>query len=72
MLHFENKIEANLYEITTIYLKEVQQILNEFDEIILKGVHNIENYMIIEYAIRLISDILVVRKMKYHTFKKHK
>jgi len=36
MLHLEDELEANLYEITATYSEEVQQILNEFDEIVSK------------------------------------
>ncbi len=72
MLHLEDELKANLYEITLTYSEEVQQFFNKFDEIILKGSHDIGNCMMIEYTIRLTTDVLVVEKMGYHTPKEHK
>jgi len=72
MLHFEGELKANLYEITAIYLEKVQQILNEFDEIVSKGSHDIGNCLMIEHAIKLITDMSVIGKMGYHTLKEHK
>ncbi len=67
-----DELEVNLYEITSTYPEEVQQILNKFDEIVSKGLYNIENCLTIEYAIRLITNIPVVEKMEYHTLKEYK
>ncbi len=72
MLYLRDELEANLYEITLTYLEEVQQILNKFDEIVSKEPHDIGNYLTIEYAIRLITNGPVVRKMGYHIPKEHK
>ncbi len=72
MLHLVSELEANLYEITTTYLEKVQQILDEFDEIVSKRPHDIENCLMIEYTIRLITDIPVVEKIGYYIPKEHK
>ena len=72
MLHLKDELKANLYEITSTYSEEVQQILDEFDEIVSKGPHDIENCLTIEHAIRLITNVLVVRKIEYHILKEHK
>ncbi len=72
MLYLKNKIKANLYKITSTYSEEVQQILNEFDNIMSKGVHNIGNCLTIKYIIRLIINILVIGKIEYHILKEHK
>src|SRR6266498_4126538 len=72
MLHLEDELEANLYEITIMYPEKVQQILNEFDKIVSKGLYDIENCLTIEHAIRLTIDIPVVEKMGYHISKEYK
>ncbi len=72
MLHLEDGLEVNLYEITATYSKEVQQILNEFDEIVSKGSHDIRNCLIIKHVIKLTTDVPVVEKMGYHIPKEHK
>ncbi len=72
MIYLRDKLETNLYEITSTYLEKIQQIINEFDEIISKGSYDIGNYLTIKHAIRLITDVLVVEKMEYHTLKKYK
>ncbi len=72
MLHLKNEVEANLYEITATYPEEVQQILNEFDEIVSKGSYDIGNCLNIEHVIRLTTDVLVIGKMGYHIPKEHK
>ncbi len=64
--------EANLYEIITTYLEEVQQIFSEFDEIVSKGSYDIGNCLTIEHVIRLTIDIPVVEKMGYYISKEHK
>ncbi len=69
MLHLEDELEANLYEIIATYPKE---ILNEFDDIVLKGPHDIRNCLTVEYVIRLTTDVSVVGKMRYHIPKEHK
>ena len=72
MLHLEEERDYLLYEITDTYPEEVQKILEEYDDIVSKGAHDIGNCTSVEHVIRLISEIPVVGKMKYHTPKEHK
>jgi len=72
MLHLGNELKANLYKITSIYPKEIQQILNEFDEIVSKEPYDIGNFLTIEHIIRLITEVSVVRKIGYHILKEYK
>src|SRR6266540_4376477 len=72
MLHLEKKKNYFLYEITDTYPKEVQKILEEYDDIVSKGAHDIRNCTSVEHMIRLVSEVPVVRKMGYHTPKEHK
>src|SRR6266542_2880052 len=71
-MYLENGIEANLYEIASTYQEEVQQIFNEFDEIVSKELHDIGNCLTIKYTIRLTTNVLIVEKMRYHISKEHK
>ena len=71
MLHLEEDRDYLLYEITDTYPEEVQQILYEYDDIVSKGAHDIGNCTNVEHAIRLVSEVPVVRKMGYHTSKEH-
>src|SRR6266540_7100384 len=71
MLHLEEDRDYLLYEITDTYPEEVQKILEEYDDIVLKGAHDIGNCTSVEYAIRLVSEMPVVRKMGYHIPKEH-
>ena len=43
----------------TAYIKEVEELLMKYDEIIFKGPHNIENYTMIKHAIHLIIKKLI-------------
>ncbi len=72
MLYLVDELKVNLYEITATYLKEVQQILNEFDKIVSKGLYDISNCLTIKHVIRLITDVPVVEKIGYHMPKEHK
>ena len=72
IIYLKDVLKANLYEIISTYLEEVQQILDEFDKIVSKGPYDIGNCLTIKYAIRLITDVSVVEKMEYHTLKEHK
>ncbi len=72
MLHLEEERDYLLYEITDTYPKEVQKILEEYDDIVSKGTHDIGNCTSVEHAIRLVSEVPVVGKMGYHTPKEHK
>ena len=71
MLHLEEDRDYLLYEITDTYPKEVQEILQEYDDIVSKGAHDIGNCTSVEHAIRLVSEVPVVRRMGYHTPKEH-
>ena len=71
MLYLEEDRDYLLYEIMDTYPEEVQKILREYDDIVSKGAHDIENCTNIEHAIRLVSEVPVVRKMGYHTPKEH-
>src|SRR6266545_3532831 len=71
ILHLEEEKDYLLYEITDTYPEEVQKILHEYDDIVSKGTHDIRNCTNIEHAIRLVSEVPVVRKMGYHTPKEH-
>src|SRR6266540_2223681 len=71
MLHLEEEKDYLLYEITDIYPDEVQKILQEYDDIMSKGAHDIGNCTSIEHAIRLVSEVPVVGKMGYHTPKEY-
>ncbi len=72
MLHLEEERDYLLYEITDTYPEEVQKILEEYDDIVSKGAHDIGNCTSVEHAIRLVSEVPVVGKMGYHTLKEHK
>src|SRR6266498_1751707 len=66
MLYLEDEREAKLFEITGTKGTEVEQalkiILEEFDDIVSQGVHDIENCQTIEHAIRLLDETPVVGK----------
>src|SRR6266498_4406154 len=71
MLHLEEERDYLLYEITDTYSEEVQKILKEYDDIVSKRAHDIGNYTSVEHTIRLVSEVPVVGKMRYHTPKEH-
>ena len=71
MLHLEEERDYLLYEITDTYPEEVQEILEEYDNIVSKEAHDIGNCTSVKHVIRLISEVSVVRKMGYHTLKEH-
>ncbi len=66
MLHLEDEREARLFEITGTEGIRVEQalkiILEEFDDVVLRGAHDIGNCQSIEYAIRLLDETPVVGK----------
>ncbi len=66
MLHLEDEREARLFEITGTEGTEVEQtlkvILEEFDDVVSRGAHDIENCRTIEHAIRLMNETSVVGK----------
>ena len=75
MLHLEDEREVWLFEITEIGGTEVEQalkiILEEFDDVVSRGAHDIGNCQIIEHAIRLLNEILVVGKQDHWSLKEH-
>ncbi len=66
MLYLEDEREARLFEITGIEKTEIEKvlkiILEKYNDIVSQRTHNIRNYQIIEYAIRLLNETLVVGK----------
>ncbi len=75
MFYLENEIEAWLFKITRTEETEVEQalkiILEEFDDIVSRGVHDIENCRTIEHAIRLLDEIPVVGKQGHCSPREH-
>jgi len=75
MLYLEDEREAWLFEITGTEGTEVEQILKmilkEFDDVVSRGVHDIENCRIIEHAIRLIDETPVVGKQNHWSLREH-
>ncbi len=71
MLYLKEERDYLLYEITDTYPEEVQEILEEYDNIVSKEAHDIGNCTSVKHVIRLISEVSVVRKMGYHTLKEH-
>ncbi len=75
MLHLEDKREARLFEITGTEGTEVKQvlkvILEEFDDVVSRGAHDIGNCRTIEHAIRLLDETPVVRKQGHHSLRKY-
>ena len=76
MLYLEDEREAKLFEITGTKGTEVEQalkiILEEFDDIVSQGVHDIENCQTIEHAIRLLDETPVVGKQGHRSLREHK
>ncbi len=66
MLYLKDEKEARLFEITGTEGTEVEQalkaILEEYDDVISQGAHDIGNCRTIEHAIRLMDEIPVVEK----------
>ena len=71
--------EFSIYQITnqnkkveeTIIQKKIDEILKEFQGIILKGDHDIGNYNLIEHAIRLMDDIPTTCKLRQRLSKEN-
>ncbi len=66
MLYLKDKREVRLFEI--IGMKEIKVerilkiILEEYDDVISRRIHNIENCRIIKYAIRFLDKTSIVDK----------
>ena len=75
MLHLEDEREARLFEITetegTVVEKALKIILEEYDDVVSRGAHDIENCWTIEYAIRLLDKTSVVRKQDHWSSKEY-
>ena len=69
MLYLEDEREARLFEIIgtegTEVEKALKTILEEYDDIVSRGAHDIGNCRTIEYAIRLLDETLVVGKQDH-------
>ncbi len=76
MLYLKDERKARLFKITKIEETEVERalknILKEYDDVVLWGAHDIGNCQIIEHAIRLLDETLVVSKQGYWSFKENK
>ncbi len=66
MFYLKDKREARLFKITGIEGTEVEEalkvILKEYDNIVSRKVHDIGNCQTIEYIIRLLDEISVMKK----------
>ncbi len=66
MLHLENERKVRLFEIMGTERIEVKRIfkniLEEYDDVVFQGSHDIGNYQTIEHVIRLLNETLVVEK----------
>ncbi len=75
MHHLEDEREARLFEITGTEGTEVEQalkiILEEFDDVVSRGAHDIGNCQTIEYAIRLMDETLVVGRQGHRLPREH-
>ncbi len=75
ILYLEDKKEVRLFEITGIKKIEIERalknILEKYDNIILKGAYDIENCQTIEHAIRLLNKTPVVGKQDHRSLKEH-
>ena len=76
MLHLLDERKARLFEITGTKGTEVKKafkiILEEYNNMILREIYDIENCWMIEHAIKLLNEILVVGKQDHWSLKKHK
>ncbi len=75
MFHLKNEREARLFEITgaegTEVKRTLKNILEEYDNVVLRGVHDIGNYQTIEYVIRLLDETSVVGKQNYRSSREY-
>ena len=75
MLHLEDEREARLFEITGTEGIEVEQtlkvILEEYDDVVSRGAHDIGNCRTIEHAIRLLDETPVVGKQGHRSPREH-
>src|SRR6266508_1429037 len=75
MFHLEDEREAQLFEITGTEGTEVEQalkiILEEYDDVVSRGAHDIGNCRTIEHAIRLLDETPVVGKQGHRSPREH-
>src|SRR6266498_5820436 len=75
MLHLEDEREAQLFEITGTEETEVEQalkiILEEYDDVVSRGAHDIGNCQTIEHAIRFMDETLIVGKQDHRLPREH-
>src|SRR6266540_5841360 len=75
MLHLEDEREARLFEIIGTEGTEVEQalkiILEEYDDVVSQGAHDIGNYRTIEHAIKLMDETSVVGKQGHRSSREH-
>jgi len=75
MLHLEDEREARLFEITGTEGTEVEQalkiILEEYDDVVSRGAHDIGNCRTIEHAIKLMDETPVVGKQGHRSLREH-
>ncbi len=75
MLHLKDKREARLFEITGTIGTEVKQtlkiILEEYDDVVSREAHDIENYQTIKHVIRLLDKTLVVGKQGHQSLREY-
>src|SRR6266540_3908956 len=75
MLHLEDEREARLFEITgtegTAVEQTLKAILEEYDDVVSRGAHDIGNCQTIEHAIRLMDETPVVGKQGHRSPREH-
>ena len=68
MLHLEDKREARLFEIMGTEVEQaLKVILEEYDDVVSRGAHDIGNCRTIEHAIRLMDETPVVGKQGHRS-----
>ncbi len=75
MLYLKNKREVRLFKIIGIEGTEVEKalkiILEEYDDVVFQGTHDIGNCQTIEYIIRLLDKTPVVGKQGHQSPREH-
>src|ERR1044072_4718174 len=66
-----NQITYESDEEENIIQEEIDEILNEYQDIVSKGDHNIENCNLIEYAIKLTDDIPTTCRLRQRSPKEN-
>ena len=75
MLYLEDEREAWLFELTGIEGTEVEKalkiILDEYDDVVSREVHDIGNCWTIKHTIRLLDEIPVVGKQGHRSLREY-